>query len=40
MHSEDRDVTFDTEDVMEFLVDDALVYFAIDDLVRFKIHRS
>ena len=40
MHSEDRDVTFGTENVMQFLEDDALVYFAIDDLVWFKIHRS
>ena len=40
MHSEDRDVTFGTENVMQFLEDDALVYFAINDLVWFKIHRS
>ena len=33
MHSEDRDVTFGTENVMQFLEDDALVYFAISSLV-------
>ena len=32
MHSEDRDVTLDTVNVVQFLEDDALVYFAIDDL--------
>ena len=36
MHSEDRDVTLGTENVMQFLKNDALVHFAIDDLVWFK----
>ena len=40
MHPEDPDVTFDMEIVMQFLENDALVYFAIDDLVCFKIIRS
>ena len=40
MHPEDPDVTFDMEIVMQFLENDALVYFAIDDLVWFKIIRS
>ena len=33
MHSEDRDVTFGIENFMQVLEDDALVYFASDDLV-------
>ena len=40
MHSKNRDVTIDTVNFMQFLKKDALVYFAIDDLVWFKIIRS
>ena len=40
MHSEDRHVTFDTEIFMQFLENDALVHFAIDDVDWFKIPQS
>ena len=40
MHLEERHVTFDTEIVMQFLEDDALVHFAIDDVDWFKTPRN